>query len=279
MLRGHGRGRSASVRSFASSAGSRRSALSGASSRSAVSKTSRSSRQGRRKWRGQLSNQVLTAVDALEKNNKTSISLIATAADPSEVLVDERRKSQTYGCTFCPSSFANRYDWKRHENAVHVPGIGTTWVCNKIPTALPLVCPYDGTKAPTADHMMLHNHDRCIKRPESDRTYFRLDALKQHLKGMHNISDLGLMSDTIKEWMAEGEPLPANDSALHCGFCGIWLPTWEQRVDHVTMHFHCGLAMTDWWPERVNQIPQSIVESIEGVSDHFGNVASLTNHF
>ena len=243
-----------SVRSHASSAGSRNSGVSAVSVGSALSKASRTSRRGRRRWTIEAFNNS----DALQEPDEGT----------AETAI-ENDSGCAFSCTFCSLKFKKHYDWKRHEESIHVPRVN--WICNWLAKVEPATCPYDGIESPTEEHMALHNHLACIKRPESERTYLRADYLKQHLRGMHGVTDTHAMSQMVKDWRIELDPLPPLDTALHCGFCGIWLTTWEDRVAHVASHFDDRSEMIDWWPARQYHQPTPLLQSV-GDSNSVSNI-------
>ncbi|ETI25029.1 hypothetical protein G647_04399 [Cladophialophora carrionii CBS 160.54] len=95
-----------------------------------------------------------------------------------------------YQYTFCGTGFDKKYVWKRHEQAVHAPS--KVWVCE--PSAF---CAMGGNrhlyygKCPVCFELLhvghcRHRFQECWERPEKDRTYFRKDALIQHMHLIHH---------------------------------------------------------------------------------------------
>lgn len=95
------RSRSNSIHSAFGSAASDSSCASSASNKSGASISSRASRKGRRRY-------------------VTAPSFPKKAAPGS-------KKPHRYFCTFCPKGFVGRYEWNRHEEAVHLSR--TLWIC------------------------------------------------------------------------------------------------------------------------------------------------------
>lgn len=191
------------------------------------SSASRASRRGRRKW---------------------------TA--PTRKLSPRRHKTgPKLFCTFCGDEFLGKYEWRRHEQTVHMPQ--KTWVCNCAQLLSPVrdLCPYDLLPSPTDEHLAQYNHFSCIGKPEAERTFFRKDKLVQHLRQTHRMTKSALAKlkaeGVLDAWEVETDPLSSDDPALHCGFCGIQLQNWDMRLEHVFEHFVEGKSLANWWPSRL----------------------------
>lgn len=181
-----------------------------------------------------------------------------------DVAVLDGNVGEKWFCTFlCGKTFKSLYEWKRHEGPIHKPR--EAWICGidilKDPTFC-LTCP---------DFTVLRNHkhdtlgrDACCRKPEGDRIFFRRDQFTKHLHTVHLHNSKhpdarhGCKTTTmgcgriVRESHMIYPPLPEDDPALHCGFCGAWLVTWEQRCDHVADHLNheSHTDSSKWWPER-----------------------------
>jgi hypothetical protein len=69
------------------------------------------------------------------------------------------------------------------------------------------------------------------------RTFRRKDHLIQHLRRFHGLDDIPLVDD----WK-----IGLNDFRSRCGFCDAQITSWEERADHLALHFRHGLTMADW---------------------------------
>ena len=173
---------------------------------------------------------------------------------PTRRLSPRRHKTgQKFFCTFCCDEFFGKYEWRRHEETVHVPQ--KVWVCKCAQLSVQDLCQYDLLLSPTDDHLVQHNHFSCIGKPEAERTFFRKDKLIQHLRQTHRMTESALTrlkhEGILDTWETELGPLSRDDPALHCGFCGLRLQNWDVRVEHVYDHFLEGKSPVDWWPTRL----------------------------
>lgn len=159
---------------------------------------------------------------------------------------------QGFQCTFCRQSYKKKYDWVRHERCLHLPGLDS-WIC-----AVPLPasqlhtvwrvgsgspeCVFCGQASPSEAHMRSHEFDACAERPVAERRFTRKDHLWQHLRKFHG----------CRKW--EGWPRPdlgllqqRRDAVRsRCGFCGVEMGGWEERMMHLAVHFREGLTMESW---------------------------------
>lgn len=160
-------------------------------------------------------------------------------------------KFQAFQCTFCRQSYKKKYDWVRHERSIHLPGLDS-WVCS---TPVPpdqsyLVwrmnesnpqCVFCGHASPTDDHIQSHEFDTCAERPVSERKFTRKDHLWQHLIKFHRCQKW----DGFKPDLSL---LQHRQDKIHsrCGFCQMATESWEDRMDHLALHFRSGLTMESW---------------------------------
>ncbi|CAK7227852.1 hypothetical protein SBRCBS47491_006709 [Sporothrix bragantina] len=149
---------------------------------------------------------------------------------------------KTYQCTFCTETFKTKHDWQRHEKSLHLSL--ERWVCAPQgatginPDTKQLSCVFCGEAEPDAEHIESHNFTSCQERALGDRTFYRNDHLRQHLKLVHNVK---FMSWSMEQWKVATPQIRSR-----CGFCGIVMDTWTFRVDHLADHFKTGRTMADW---------------------------------
>ncbi|AEO55367.1 C2H2 transcription factor [Thermothelomyces thermophilus ATCC 42464] len=167
---------------------------------------------------------------------------------------------KTYQCTFCPDTFRTKHDWQRHEKSLHLSL--ERWVCcPNGPQAFnpengQMSCVFCGHPNPDEAHIESHNHSACQERTIGERTFYRKDHLRQHLKLVHSAK---FMSWSMEQWKATTPEIRSR-----CGFCGTVMDTWSIRVDHLAEHFKKGKSMADWkggWgfdPPVMNMVENSI---------------------
>lgn len=149
--------------------------------------------------------------------------------------------SRPFQCTFCCDAFKNKYDWRRHEKSLHLDL--EVWRCAPNdgtftnPVSLARTCAYCTACDPDTSHLETHSHQACVKRAAAARSFRRRDHLAQHLRVFHKLSDLPQLEDWV-------EQAPAIKS--RCGFCNLWLKSWDERTDHLAGHFRQGCTMRDW---------------------------------
>ncbi|UPK95660.1 hypothetical protein LCI18_006595 [Fusarium solani-melongenae] len=149
--------------------------------------------------------------------------------------------SGRYQCTFCTESFKTKYDWERHEKSLHLAL--EAWVCSPQGSVVThpdegVLCVYCGDVNPDQAHLKKHNDSACLERPFEERTFYRKDHLRQHLKLVHGAKYL--------KWSMETWRTAIQDIRSRCGFCGIEMESWSSRTDHLASHFKDGRTMADW---------------------------------
>ncbi|CAI0648990.1 unnamed protein product [Colletotrichum noveboracense] len=147
----------------------------------------------------------------------------------------------TYQCTFCTETFKTKYDWQRHEKSLHLSL--EEWVCSPHGSTenhpeKGEVCAYCEEPSPSKPHLDEHHQSACSEKPVEDRTFYRKDHLRQHLKLVHGSNQMTRLMDKWK--------VVKNNIRSACGFCGAKLETWAERGDHLADHFKNGSTMTDW---------------------------------
>ena len=158
-------------------------------------------------------------------------------------------------CTFCRKSLVPK-SWRRHEETQHRPK--AQWTCMLYGPRLNFparsnsssVCAFCMMKNPSEEHFLSHHRiEDCAKRDVVDRTFFRPDHLRQHVKNFHNAS---LFDIVQARWKKAAETVP---EGWTCGFCGERLETWDKRESHIANHFKDGMTMASWseYPENVSK--------------------------
>ena len=200
------------------------------------------------------------------------------------------RSARIFQCTFCADTFSAKYDWQRHEKTLHLAL--ERWTCcpnggifdvNGTPR-----CVFCQHEYPDADHLEIHKFAECRERTLSERTHYRKDHLRQHLKLSHGAK----FHPSMESWKSV-----TNEIRSVCGFCPQIFATWQQRADHLAAHFRNGCDMKDWsgmWGfephvERLveNAIPPYLIAAERNTMDPFfarsnqctpnsGNDSSLT---
>jgi len=161
---------------------------------------------------------------------------------PAVSAVPLRQELKTFQCTFCTDTFRTKHDWQRHEKSLHLSL--ERWVCSPEgpvtlnPETGQMSCVFCGQADPDEAHIDGHNYSACHERALPDRTFYRKDHLRQHLKLVH---DSKFLSSAMEQWKVTTPEIRSR-----CGFCGIIMDTWSIRVDHLAEHFKKGKSMADW---------------------------------
>lgn len=149
---------------------------------------------------------------------------------------------KTFQCTFCTETFRTKHDWQRHEKSLHLSL--ERWVCCPKGPRVPnpntgqICCAFCGVSQPEDSHTESHNYTACQERQLDERTFYRKDHLRQHLKLVHTTKYLN--------WSMDAWKAATPDIKSRCGFCGLALGSWGVRVDHLAEHFKTGSDMKDW---------------------------------
>ncbi|KAK3940670.1 hypothetical protein QBC46DRAFT_341340 [Diplogelasinospora grovesii] len=151
---------------------------------------------------------------------------------------------KTFQCTFCTETFRTKHDWQRHEKSLHLSL--ERWVCapdgpracNASEGNGAVCCVFCGHPNPDEAHIDSHNYSACQERTLEERTFYRKDHLRQHLKLVHGVK--------FVNWSMEPWKVATPEIRSRCGFCGIVMDTWTIRVDHLAEHFKTGKTMADW---------------------------------
>jgi len=181
-------------------------------------------------------------------------------------------KRQRFFCTFCHKRFHSQTEWMNHEKTIHIPD--ELWVCCPRTGEFPGRCPFCEKSKPSPSHLADHNYLSCQAKPLSERTFSRKDHFLQHISQEHKVSpgQKPLRLTELLEAWRHPLPLKQGHQALHCGFCGLTFPTYQERTEHVAGHFAKGLDMMSWWAARLSHEvvgPQKTDHSPYGISSSF----------
>ena len=151
---------------------------------------------------------------------------------------------EMWQCTFCTRQLVPK-SWRRHEETQHRPK--SEWTCmldgpRLIRTNTHSECAFCMDKNPCEDHFSRHHRiSECAKRPVSERTFYRPDHLRQHVKNFHGAALYEVVQNRWKRKAAD-----VGDKGFTCGFCGVWLENWDRRETHIAGHFKEGATMAEW---------------------------------
>ncbi|KAI1369707.1 hypothetical protein F5Y08DRAFT_292730 [Xylaria arbuscula] len=162
-------------------------------------------------------------------------------APPKRVEEQLTQPLKTFQCTFCTETFRTKHDWQRHEKSLHLSL--ERWICSPdgprvVNSDNKLSCVFCGLENPDDAHVESHNFSGCTERTQEERTFYRKDHLRQHLRLVH---DVKFLPWTMDKWRVTSPAIRSR-----CGFCGVVLDSWTTRVDHLAEHFKTGNTMADW---------------------------------
>ncbi|PYI04172.1 homeobox and C2H2 transcription factor [Aspergillus sclerotiicarbonarius CBS 121057] len=165
------------------------------------------------------------------------------------------RNARIYQCTFCTDCFQTKYDWQRHEKSLHLAL--EKWTCSPFGGIVSIDganrCVFCMAVNPDNDHLESHNYSTCQEKTPAERSFYRKDHLNQHLRLMHNVK----FDPSMNAWRSTMIELKSR-----CGFCGLGLTTWKDRVDHLASHFKNGSTMAQWQGDwGFEPFVQSLVEN------------------
>ncbi|KAJ5520965.1 Zinc finger C2H2 [Penicillium fimorum] len=174
-----------------------------------------------------------------EKNGRVSTGVRKSHGKGRAKRQPAASKPRLFCCTFCCDRFKTKYDWARHEKSLHLNL--ENWVCTPFggsvifPPTGRMHCVYCNELDPSLEHLDEHKHGTCMK--SQSRTFRRKDHLIQHLRRFHCVDDIPLVDD----WK-----IGLTDFTSRCGFCDAQITSWEERSDHLALHFRNGSIMADW---------------------------------
>lgn len=149
------------------------------------------------------------------------------------------RADRIFQCTFCTDSFAAKYDWARHEKSLHLAL--ERWTCSPAGGVFEEEgirrCYFCLAINPDEAHLETHNFGACEEKTIPERTFYRKDHLRQHLRLLHGAT----YNPKMEAWKSHTTSIKSR-----CGFCPAEFSTWGQRVDHLAAHFKNGSDMSKW---------------------------------
>ncbi|KAI9761862.1 MAG: hypothetical protein M4579_000802 [Chaenotheca gracillima] len=152
---------------------------------------------------------------------------------------NESRGTRMFQCAFCTARFKTKHDWQRHEKSFHLSL--EKWTCaplgGLIATPAGETCVFCNATNPPPGHLETHNFEQCSEKSPAERTFYRKDHLRQHLRLTHACS----FDVSMESWKATKVNVRSR-----CGFCSERFVSWQARVDHLAAHFRAGAEMVDW---------------------------------
>jgi hypothetical protein len=255
--------------SVAGSKSSRGSGNSHTTQNSFKSRDSRGSRRGRKLW---VRAKKLVDEDAtkLPSPSRLPFTLDDTHSDAPEHLISKNGSLSLlpHFCTVpsCYASFRYRYDWARHEEALHYEPYH--WICcrpyvDTRPIQKCFVCHEQNT---SVGHIMTEHLESCMYKPRAEVKFLREDQFFQHIVGVHAQKHATHAGCRDFLSLCKIDNADIESSALHCGFCGETFNTWAERQDHVAKHLKMGLCKSAWWPGRL-PLPSAVRTWIGGCNN------------
>lgn len=183
-----------------------------------------------------------TTTKSTRRRHRNPGSLASARSRKGEVSGATAGSTRRFQCTFCHETFKRKHDWQRHEKSQHL--LLEKWICcpdgsvSVDPGTNEVTCVFCGASDPNPEHVHGHGYTQCINRPLVERTFYRKDHLRQHLRLMHN--GCGMMP-CMEAWRSAITSLHSR-----CGFCDSEHETWQARIDHIAEHFRDGAIMADW---------------------------------
>ena len=186
--------------------------------------------------------QCLDSFASVRRLDRRNISVARRARSTHQHSESGSRSSHSFPCTFCEAVFKRKHEWQRHEKSCHIPL--EKWTCTPHGGTVvdhdtcDVTCAFCTEPDPTPEHLQTHGYTACAQRPISERTFYRKDHLRQHLRLTHRVTK---WCKAMESWKTQPEILRSR-----CGFCAMQLETWQSRVDHLADHFMEGISMDQW---------------------------------
>lgn len=175
----------------------------------------------------------------------------STSTIPNDPTSANDKSQETWQCTFCYQPVAPK-SWRRHEETQHHPN--RKWTCLGSGPCVPIstssssshdtkVCAFCMLPNPSEQHLQQsHRIVECMAKDEKERTFYRPDHLRQHVKNFHDAT----LWDEIRDFWRKERKVKIEVENWTCGFCGVLLRTWDVRETHVAAHFKDGCTMAEW---------------------------------
>ncbi|KAK7964521.1 hypothetical protein PG988_011495 [Apiospora saccharicola] len=172
----------------------------------------------------------------------------------------KKRKASTpvYPCTVCRSLFSKRYQWERYETSAHFAY--ERWICGRTMSQdANQDCPICATGDIHRSMLQCgHRFRDCLRKPEANRTFYRRDAIKQHLDGFH-CKNQKWPTDTVRlqldDWKVNSNPTA---TSLVCHFCCHQPRNYEARIQHISSHFEKGMDISQWKVSSANSLTRPL---------------------
>ncbi|PSN67910.1 hypothetical protein BS50DRAFT_572885 [Corynespora cassiicola Philippines] len=229
--------------------------VSGSSALSAPQNVAQPSRRGKKK--------------NYRRNNSQSFQPPSTLASPvqetpiSAIPTDDQEK--LWQCTFCRKHLVQK-SWRRHEETQHQAR--SHWTCLLYGPRVSIssrtattasgtsICAFCRMSDPSEDHFLTnHRISECVKRPIAERTFFRPDHLRQHVKNFHSATLYDVVQSKWKKSPSKEEGYGNGGKGWMCGFCAEHLETWDKRETHIAGHFKEGRTMDEWTDYPIEEPP------------------------
>jgi hypothetical protein len=154
------------------------------------------------------------------------------------------RVKAIYECTkeMCNYSTHSEVDWKRHETGdKHWPQ--ERFMCLQCPDSVSdpdgyPICVFCFIPFFMLGDVQAH-YLQCESARTQGKTFGRKDHFCKHLRDEHHI-------DNVSQQAANWKYSVNSDWPRECGFCGIFFQSWEQRMQHIALHYQNGSKVKDW---------------------------------
>lgn len=168
-------------------------------------------------------------------------------------------RNDKYFCTWpgCFKKFRFRFEWTRHEEAVHYHSFH--WICCGIedsvcppafgkPFENPVQVVYPecfgcNEKDVTSDHIARQHFIQCYGKERVKREFYRRDHFEKHVLRSHSFAG-PLPEQVVDSWKVPN--IERYDLSLQRGFCDERLDNWHARQRHVSAHMTSGAGRIHW---------------------------------
>ncbi|KAF2020922.1 hypothetical protein BU24DRAFT_339997 [Aaosphaeria arxii CBS 175.79] len=147
----------------------------------------------------------IASTDSSFTHYSAASSRLSTASSRLSTISNASQKN--FACTFCDKALKSKPYWKSHEEEFHEQRL--TWRCPDCEQI------FHAGKRFREHHTKLHGCENCKQPRESGQPTSRK------------------ASPCVKKY----EIVMHDKDAWGCGFCGCLLTTWEERCEHIALHF------------------------------------------
>ncbi|KAF2193800.1 hypothetical protein K469DRAFT_712625 [Zopfia rhizophila CBS 207.26] len=148
----------------------------------------------------------IASTDTSFSSYSAASSRLSTASSRLSTL-STNTSSKNFACTFCDKALKSKPYWKSHEEEFHEQRL--TWRCPDCEQI------FHAGKRFREHHTKLHGCENCKQPRESGQPTSRK------------------ASPCVKKY----EIVMHNKDAWGCGFCACLLTSWEERCEHIALHF------------------------------------------